>query len=345
MSEGIDIKILAVLISVTTAITLAIFKHLILPQITSKNKKTEVFITYAEPLAKSSERLLWRLNEIFTNQTKAKFLIQDKTTIEFEKYKYISTLYRLGTLLGWITAIRKEQSYIRASNNNKNKKVTNAINKIEKSLADGPHTEEKRINYLSEAWDLKIPIHQSPSLGTKISRIIKQELKENNADLVCDLPAAKNLELIQKCSSFLCKELGVEEIPYEKLEKNQFEIAQSLSIKEGWIYRDWQDGIGELMITKSGLSNRRFDIISYKKFEEMFESGDPEDQKWISRIERIFKGVNLDTEIDTDMRIGQLRELYIAIAELILTIKNSGTSPDLVSSETIKKSEEIIQQY
>lgn len=73
-----------------------------------KKQKIEVYKKYAEPLGKSAESIFWRFNEIFSNDTKAKFLERGKIITDFDNYKYISTLYRLGSLLGWITAIKKE---------------------------------------------------------------------------------------------------------------------------------------------------------------------------------------------------------------------------------------------
>lgn len=156
-----DIRIQAVVISSVVAISLFFIRDLLLPKLKAtkeeKKQKIEIYKKYAEPLGKSAESMFWRLNEIFSNGTKAKFLERGKVITDFDNYKYISTLYRLGALLGWITAIKKEQSYIRASNDGDSKKLLEALNKLEKSLADGPHTEENRARYLCEIWSIEVP--------------------------------------------------------------------------------------------------------------------------------------------------------------------------------------------
>ena len=122
-----DIRIQAVVISSVVAISLFFIRDLLLPKLKAtkeeKKQKIEIYKKYAEPLGKSAESMFWRLNEIFSNGTKAKFLERGKVITDFDNYKYISTLYRLGALLGWITAIKKEQSYIRASNDGDSNKI------------------------------------------------------------------------------------------------------------------------------------------------------------------------------------------------------------------------------
>ncbi|WP_029808250.1 hypothetical protein, partial [Vibrio parahaemolyticus] len=203
-----DIRIQAVVISSVVAISLFFIRDLLLPKLKAtkeeKKQKIEIYKKYAEPLGKSAESMFWRLNEIFSNGTKAKFLERGKVITDFDNYKYISTLYRLGALLGWITAIKKEQSYIRASNDGDSKKLLEALNKLEKSLADGPHTEENRARYLCEIWSIEVPQAELMALGSEISRIVKHELKVSEVQLISDLSADRNLEVARQCADYLC---------------------------------------------------------------------------------------------------------------------------------------------
>lgn len=106
-----DIRIQAVLISSLVAVSLFFIRDFLLPKWKTnkeeKKQKIEVYKKYAEPLGKSAESMFWRLDEIFFDSTKAKFLERGKVITDFDNYKYISTLYRLGSLLGWIAAIKK----------------------------------------------------------------------------------------------------------------------------------------------------------------------------------------------------------------------------------------------
>ena len=335
-----DIRLQAVFISSAVAISLFFLRDYLLPKIKAqkedKKQKIEVYKKYAEPLAKSAESMFWRLNEIFTNETKSKFLKRGSVITDFDNYKYVSTLYRLGSLLGWIAAIRKEQSYIRASNDSHSRDLLQALNDLEKSLADGPHTEKMRAKHLTDIWKIQARDEQLMGLGSEISRIVKHELKVSNVLLMSDLSAERNLEVAKKCADYLCAELEQERIDEETLISTQFEVAKKLAIREAWIYRDWQSGIGELMLVKSESKNRTFDVIGYKEFEMMFESDDVENQKWVSRLGKLFDGVVIKDANANDMRIKQLENTYKSIAKLILTIKNSEIETGLLSEATIR---------
>ncbi|MCF5869165.1 hypothetical protein Q7I15_05165 [Aeromonas veronii] len=343
-----DIRIQAIVISSAVAVCLFFLKDFLLPKLKEKKEekkqKIEVYKKYAEPLGKSAESMFWRLNEVFSNGTKAKFLERGKVITDFDNYKYISTLYRLGSLLGWITAIKKEQSYIRASNDGDSKKLLEALNKLETSLADGPHTEENRAKYLCNIWNINVQQNKLMELGAEISRIVKHELKANNVQLISDLSANRNLDVARKCADYLCEYLHIDRVTDEKLIATQFDMAKRLAIREAWIYRDWQTGIGELMLVKSESKNRTFDVIGYKDFETMFESEEPEKQKWVARLGRLFDGVAVNNVDANDMRIEQLRKTYEAIANLLITIEQSEVDLGLLGTETIKAANKTAQQ-
>jgi hypothetical protein len=343
-----DIRIQAVLISSVVAVSLFLIRDFLLPKWKTKKdekkQKIEVYKKYAEPLGKSAESIFWRLNEIFTNGSKAKFLERGKVITDFDNYKYISTLYRLGSLLGWITAIKKEQSYIRASNDGDSRKLLEALSQLEKSLADGPHTEEKRALYLTKIWSIQATQERLMDLGSEISRIVKHELKVSDVLLISDLSADRNLEVSRKCADFLCNALELEKVPDELLKTTQFEVAKKLAIRESWIYRDWQSGIGEMMLVKSESDNRTFDVIGYKEFEAMFESDDPENKKWITRLGKLFDGVAVNNTDANDMRIDQLKNTFKSTANLVLTIESSDVDLGLIGSQTIDKAKNVLAE-
>ena len=47
------------------------------------------------------------------------------------------------------------------------------------------------------------------------------------------------------------------------------EALRCISVKQAWIYRDWQQAIGNLMIREIEGAVRRFDIIGYGDFEAL----------------------------------------------------------------------------
>ncbi|USP15641.1 hypothetical protein [Vibrio gazogenes] len=178
-------------------------------------------------------------------------------------------------------------------------------------------------------------------LGSEISRIVKHELKVNEVQLISDLSADRNLEVARKCADYLCGSLKIDRITDEQLRTSQFDVAKKLSIRETWIYRDWQTGIGELMLVKSESPNRTFDVIGYKEFETIFESEDPEKQKWITRLYKLFDSVVVNNTDANDMRIEQLRNTYKSIANLLITIEKSEVDLGLLGTETIRKAKSL----
>lgn len=64
-----------------------------------------IYRSYADPLTSAATHLLWRLDEIFYKESY--YLKPEGAPTEFERYKQISTLYRLASLLGWIQHIEE----------------------------------------------------------------------------------------------------------------------------------------------------------------------------------------------------------------------------------------------
>ncbi|TCN98116.1 hypothetical protein [Vibrio crassostreae] len=95
------------------------------------------------------------------------------------------------------------------------------------------------------------------------------------------------------------------------------------------------------MLVKSESKNRTFDVIGYKEFEAMFESEEPDQQKWVKRLGKLFDGVAVNNVDANDMRIDQLRKTYKSIANLIITIEESEVDLGLLGTETIDMAKSI----
>lgn len=334
-----DVKIQAALIASLVTISGIYIKDYFLPgrkeAREERKQKLDVYKRYAEPLAKSAESLFWRLNEVFNQRSRAQFLAKNDVTTDFDEYKYISTLYRLGCLLGWIRAIKKEQSFIKFENDDISRRISKSLSSLENSLADGPHTEEERIRRLVELWKLPSNGEDLRDLGIQLSNKIKKELKKSDVKLICDLPASKALELNAACAEFLCERLGCPPVDESLLRETQHEVTQKLSIKEAWIYRDWQSGIGDMLLVNSDSEQRCFDVVGFKDFESMYHSDDDEMSRWISRLERTFSGVDINNDDGQDMRIGQLKATFHSVSQLILSIHESKLDSELIGEKTI----------
>lgn len=113
---------------------------------------------FRDPLARSAADLERRINEIVTHRPSiylrdevlslrpTKQLRNDIDDEYFQRYKLISTIYRLCAFLGWLELYRQELTFLQASDGRRSKQMENAIEEIECDLGDG------EIN-AAEDWD------------------------------------------------------------------------------------------------------------------------------------------------------------------------------------------------
>ena len=76
----------------------------------------------------------------------------------------------------------------------------------------------------------------------------------------------------------------------------------------------------------------------------MFESDDPENKKWITRLGKLFDGVAVNNTDANDMRIDQLKNTFKSTANLVLTIESSDVDLGLIGNQTIEKAENILAE-
>lgn len=341
--QALDVKIQAALIASVVTLTGVFLKDFVFQKLTEKReaKKDEkdVYSRYAEPLAKSAESMFWRLNEVFNVKGRAHFLISRDVITDFEDYKYVSTLYRLASLLGWMYAIKKEQSYLKPTNLNSSNEISEALLDIESGLSDGPHVETERLKRITELWGLTVPDGEISNLSVSLERVLKTNLKKYDVKLATELDSSCLLKLCKECAELLCNELNCSKLSDDVLSETQIQAARRLSIREAWIYRDWQVGIGELMVTKSESDVRDYDVLGYKEFESMLKSDNDELSIWISRIENTFKDLDVSIEDGQDVRVNQIKATFKAVAKLIMAINSSVLKGCPYSQTTIDAAE------
>ncbi|MCK5770298.1 hypothetical protein [Algiphilus sp.] len=341
--QTLDVKIQAALIASFVTLVGIFIKDYVFQKLKEnrdRSKSTlDVYKKYAEPLATSAESMFWRLNEIFNVKGRAHFLIRSDPTTGFEDYKYRSTLYRLASLIGWIYAIKKEQSYIKPAGTTSQKSISESIRAFESALADGPHVETERLSRLTELWSLECPSEKSLDLSIRLEKIHKSFLRRKNVSLATELGCQDLFDLCRECADFLCGELDSSHLRDALIKETVQQSARRLSIREAWIYRDWQAGIGELMVRKSDSAARDYDVIGFKEFELMLESEDAEASKWVSRIENTFKDLDIDKMDGQDVRVEQVKATFKAVSKLIIEIDNSGLEVSPFGKQTIAAAE------
>jgi hypothetical protein len=100
--------------------------------------------SYFAPLSASAEKLIWRMSEILMDQ-RPHFLMLKTNPKDYNRYKRLSTLYRIAALLGWIRAINLELSALPRGGFGATSSVIEALSKVQSALADGLGVEERRI--------------------------------------------------------------------------------------------------------------------------------------------------------------------------------------------------------
>jgi hypothetical protein len=325
-------------ISVLTTILTIIFKDYLLSFISEKrslkNKRSQAFKDYSNPLILSSISFLFRTKELFE---RGFYLLNDAPKNHFNEYKYLSTLYRICSLLGWIRAINIELSHIEVQNTKKFSKIEKALQNFEKSLADGEHIELLRLQEFCKIWSLpfdEISAHNKKFLGTQIEIIIDKSTFQRNVNTPCKLDKDKMFILVRTVADLICSKLKNSVLSDSFLSEKLNMAIQAMSRIEAWIYRDWQSAIGDLMLKpNSSTQRRKYDIISYLEFENLCFNGDPNSKKWLNRIESLFLNLDISIEDKFDARKQQLLNCYNAVVSLVETFSNEGNSnPDLAKN-------------
>ncbi|MHC4518695.1 MAG: hypothetical protein ACYTAS_08920, partial [Planctomycetota bacterium] len=116
-----------------------------------------------------------------------------------------------------------------------------------------------------------------------------------------------------------------------------------ISIRESWLYRDWQAGIGDLMIAKTSSGQRNFEVVGYKDFESMVLAGKKEEERWLARLKGTLDDLDVSGADEFDARVNQLRTTMIANAKLIRALAQVKTRQHLVSDKTLRIADEILR--
>jgi len=118
----------------------------------------------------------------------------------------------------------------------------------------------------------------------------------------------------------------------EKLDIAVDEIAREFC----WIYRDWQNAIGDEMLIQLNNSYRNFDVIGFSTFMEKHDNN-----KWLNKLDNLFS--NLDVSMDTrfDTRVSQIKLIYISLIDLIEQLNLTIEDEQAISKKGLK----ILSKY
>ncbi len=302
-------------------------------------KRTEynIYKSYSKPIIAAAESLAWRLREVL--MFNGAYLLPDAPMNGFFKYKFDSTVYRLCFLIGWIRAVQKEHSYIEGISDKQNPKIREAINSFQKVLADGSHVEVSILEELCKLYNLEekqISDSIRQKLGVEIERIVFGFIPDQVKKNVTNLKLEQKLKMISSIMDLIS-----EHTQQNKVEEAQIAQKVDIAIDEiarefCWIYRDWQNAIGDEMILKLDNGNRYYDVIGFAEFMEKRTKNE-----WIQKADNLF--ANLDVSIDNrfDTRVSQVKRVYVSLVELITVLNETIEDQEGISSSGLQTLTEL----
>jgi len=312
-----------------------------------------VYERYSKPLAASATALLHRFHEILMQEHRPVFLRGSgipKSTGQgssYRAYKKLSTVYRLAAVLGWIRACRREYSYLRLAARNENSAIHDAINDFENALADGSWVERERIMRLCQILNLptdefRRSTEPLESEGVHVDNLIWDHLE---AAGVTDLPALTEAQKRLLCADIadsLARSLNTNPVSSSVMGSKWEEAFEVIAMREAWVYRDWQTAIGDMMLRPSDAETRKFEVIGYGEFEQIYSCGSHEQRQCISRLCEVLDDVNFAIEDRFDARPKQLRTMGVANANLIVALNHALGQQTIVSANTLEVANAIL---
>ena len=149
----LGLSVLAAIVSTIGSLTGLILKEYLFARSfeTWKQKTTlrQIYAKYRDPILLSSGELSSRLVEILkyyptvyfsSTVAKSKPKIQTANSIDdpyFQKYKFMSTIYRVCSLLGWFELFRRDLVFLDSGKEEHTKKLEECIENIRSDFADG----------------------------------------------------------------------------------------------------------------------------------------------------------------------------------------------------------------
>jgi hypothetical protein len=320
----------------------------------SQRAEAAVYERYAKPLAASAGSLLIRMNEIVLQRHRPVYLKcvgvppGKGPAPTFRAYKKLSTLYRLASVIGWIRACRREFSFMRVASRAENTPIDDAISEFERALADGSWVERERVSRLIDLWKLYNPADSEcadevlEDLGVLVDNAIYDVLEAEGVDDLKDVPAARQPSICREVAQLLSTELKTNLVSGSLLETTWPEAFRILSMREAWVYKDWQDAIGDLMLRRIEDEDRKFEVLGYGDFEALFGTAPSKSQHLVQRLSDILDGVDLSIEDRFDARPRQLRRVARATASLVIAMHAAQGSNSVISTRQLELANSIL---
>ena len=122
----------------------------------------------------------------------------------------------------------------------------------------------------------------------------------------------------------------------DTLDENAIESKIDVAIDEiarefCWIYRDWQNAIGDKMLFRLEGSYRYFDVIGFSDF-----STKHEESEWLKKVDNLFSNLNVAIDDRFDTRVSQVKRIYTTLIILIEELNKAINNEQAISSKGLK---------
>ncbi len=336
VSVQVQAALIAAAVSVVTVVLGEAFLRLRARR-AAKQTIRETYQKYADPLALSSTDLFWRLREAFDPKGGGFYLKGRVHLTRFEHYKALSTLYRMANLLGWIRALRRELLFLPRTNPKEAENLDSALQRFTSALAEGGHVEARRVESLMRLWQVGtgVPPDAVARAGIQVDRQLKTFLHEIGASSANDLSDDYKLRLSELVAAAMTEALGCGRVADGVVQETRNRAMVYLSVREAWIYRDWQAAIGDVMLREAQPGARLFEVVGYKDFEAVCQNGQESDRIWMRRLNTVIDDLDTLGDRSKDARIEQLWAVYAATAEMIRALHLVDPKQSRITSETL----------
>ncbi|MHA1536991.1 MAG: hypothetical protein ACTSUD_05505 [Alphaproteobacteria bacterium] len=347
MGDSTTAALIGASVAVFSTIVTLIVRDGVLPHIVrnreSAEKKKHIYERYAHPIASAAESLYFRLTEIVESK-RFSFLDQEAAPYIYNTYKRISTAYRIAAMIGWIRALRLEQSYLLQSEKNPQHNLRAAIARFESALADGPHVESDILTGLLEIWDIDLPPKADREFlearvdNLRIEGLFSKDGRET--EIFRELPKMHKLAAVEKICLGITDGAGLPPIQTKIVKETLDRAAEILTVRQSWIYRDWQNAIGNRMLINTDSAVRKFDVIDYGTFEETHKK-----DKWLPKIDNILVDLNFDAVNKSEYRTIQVSKLLQASANIIVEVDKINLNADPSTHETVESAKKCLSRF
>ncbi|AYG58021.1 hypothetical protein CCGE525_03725 [Rhizobium jaguaris] len=219
--------------------------------------------------------------------------------------------------------------------------LNKAMAEFEKALADGTHVEMQRVRSIAELWRISVPSDALSHIAVAVEQTLKSRLQLESVDLATSLAAESQKTLCRSVANVITERMQIDPLSDTIIDETVARAIRSLSIRETWLYRDFQSAIGDMMIKEVKDGTRRYEVIGFRDFEALLLSGDEGDKRWIDRLRRVLDGLDISGADKYDARVSMLEETFLATIEMLEALAKIDPIRGSVSTPTLKEGRKL----